>query len=108
MSGKTNTTAVTVNNTTADYAVNADGTVTITVNGEAIGTFSADQMTALVTVTLAGRKAGYAVKRDAREAANAAKKAEREAKKAERVAAAAAKKEAQIAKLQEKLAALSA
>lgn len=90
-----------INNTEATFEQLENGKVVITCGGKKVGTFSAEQLTSLVTITLAARKSAYAHKRDA-------KKAAREAAKAERTAKSAESKQAQIAALQAKLEKLTA
>ena len=72
-----------INNTEATFEQLENGKVKITCGGKNVGTFSAEQLTSLVTITLAARKSAYAHKRDAKKAQREAAKAERQAKKAE-------------------------
>jgi beta-lactam-binding protein with PASTA domain len=94
-----------INSTTATTTVNKDNSITLTIGNQKLN-LNADQVTAVVTALLAGRKAAYAAVRDTKAAATAAAKAEREAKREERQKAAAERKAAQVAKLEAKLAEL--
>jgi len=90
-----------INNTEATFEQLENGKVKITCGGKNVGTFSAEQLTSLVTITLAARKSAYAHKRDAKKAQREAAKAERQAKKAET-------KQQQIERLQKQLEKLTA
>jgi hypothetical protein len=86
-----------INNTEATFEQLENGKVKITCGGKQVGTFSAEQLTSLVTISLAARKSAYEFKRTNKKAEREARKAERDAKKAE---AAKAKIEALKAKLE--------
>lgn len=88
-----------INNTEATFELLENGKVKITNGGKNVGTFDAEQLTSLITISLAARKAAYEAKRQAKAAEKAAAKAEKAAKKV-------ASKEERIAKLQAELQAL--
>lgn len=90
-----------INNTEASFEQLENGKVKITNAGKVVGTFSAEQLTSLITISLAARKSAYEFKRTA-------KKAQREAAKAERNQAKLASKKDRIAKLQAELEQLQA
>lgn len=89
-----------INNTEATFEQLENGKVKITCGGKNVGTFSAEQLTSLVTISLAARKSAYEHKRSNRQAERQARKAEREAKKAETAKAKIEKLQAQLAKLE--------